>query len=239
MSDGDAFPLGRLEPTDWVHVERYPLTAAAVRAAPAEAERTLVMPRYRAVYDQGREGACVAFASSWMMSILNRRRYDPVWLWNRAKEVDEWPDTNPGDDKGTSVRAAMDVLRTNGCCRVYRGKTEPCDKAEGIVENRWATDVDGIRASIAGGTPVVLGVNWYVNFDKPVKKGTDWWIGEGELGVRRGGHAVCLYRVSDRRQAVGLVNSWGMRYPLVWLPYATVERLLRESGEATLVTDRP
>ena len=239
MSANGELPLGRLEPTDWIHVVRYPLTAAAIDAAPTTAERVLPLPRYRVVYDQGREGACVAFASSWLMSIFNRRRYDPIWLWNRAKEVDEWPQTNPGDGKGTSVRAAMDVLRGQGHCRVYRGATQPCTQRDGILENRWATTVDGVRASIAGGTPVVLGVNWYVNFDRPVQKGIDWWIGEGDLGVRRGGHAVCLYRVSDRRQAVGLVNNWGTRYPLPWLPYATLDRLLREYGEATLVTDRP
>jgi hypothetical protein len=237
MSTDSDFPLGRLEPADWIHVERYALEPR--RGGIAVAERTLSLPRYRVEYDQGREGACVAFASSWMMSILNRRRYHAVWLWDRAKEVDEWPQTNPGDGKGTSVRAAMDILRTDGHCRVHRGVARPCDASEGILENRWATTVDGIRGSIAGGTPVVLGVNWYTNFDKPVKKGSEWWVGEGDLGPRRGGHAVCLYRVSDRRQAVGLVNSWGMRYPLTWLPYATLERLLREHGEATLATDRP
>jgi hypothetical protein len=236
VSAAETFPLGRLEPTDWTHVERYEYAPAPRRAA---VERALSLPRYRALYDQGREGACVGFASSWMVSILNRRRYDARWLWDRAKEVDEWPQTNPGDGKGTSVRAAMDVLRTQGHARIVRGHTQPCSPADGLLENRWATNVDGIRAAISDGVPVVLGANWYVNFDKPVKKGAEWWIGEGDLGRVRGGHAVCLYRASDRRQALGLVNNWGTRYPLAWLPYTTVERLLHERGEAALVTDRP
>jgi hypothetical protein len=236
VSAGQTFPLGRLEPTDWTHVERYPYAPAARRAA---VERALSLPRYRALYDQGREGACVGFASSWMVSILNRRAYDARWLWDRAKEVDEWQQTNPGDGKGTSVRAAMDVLRTQGHARIARGRTQPCSLGEGLLENRWATSVDGIRASIAAGAPVVLGTKWYVNFDKPVRRGAEWWIGEGNLGTVRGGHAVCLYRASDRRQALGLVNNWGTRYPLAWLPYTTVERLLHEHGEAALVTDRP
>jgi hypothetical protein len=71
-------------------------------------------PGWYGFYDQGREGACVGFGCSRMMSLLNRKRYDARWLWDRAKEVDEWPDTNPGDDNGTSVRAALDVLRTRG-----------------------------------------------------------------------------------------------------------------------------
>jgi hypothetical protein len=235
--DGDA-PLGRREPSDWKHVEKYPY--AALAASPVESvERTLPLPRYRAIYDQEREGACVGFASSWMMSILNRCAYDARWLWNRAKEIDEWPDTRPGDNNGTSVRAAMDVLRGEGHSRIFGGRTRPCEAEEGILTNRWATSVDEIRCSIAEGTPVVFGTNWYVNFDRPVRRGPDSWIGEGDLGVRRGGHAVCIFRASDRRQAVGLVNNWGARYPLAWMPYATVERLLGEHGEATLVTDRP
>jgi hypothetical protein len=238
MSNNSDSPLGRRKPGDWRHIEKYPYSAIA--PAPVETvDRTLNLPRYRVIYDQAREGACVGFASSWMTSILNRRLYDARWLWNRAKELDEWPATRSGDNQGTSVRAAMDVLRVEGHSRVLRGQTRPCSPAEGILANRWATTVDEIRSSIAEGTPIVFGTNWYVNFDKPVRKGSEWWIGEGSLGVRRGGHAVCIFRASDRRQAVGFVNNWGARYPLAWLPYVTVERLLDEHGEATLVTDRP
>ena len=65
-------------------------------------------------YDQGREGACVGFGCSRMMSLLNRKRYDARWLWDWAKSTDEWAETNPGDDQGTSVRAACDILRARG-----------------------------------------------------------------------------------------------------------------------------
>ncbi len=234
----EELPLGRRVPTDWRHVERYGY-AAAVPFTVQHVERTLSLPRYRTRYDQGREGACVGFAASWMMSIQNRRCYNPVWLWNEAKKVDDWPDTNPGDDQGTSVRAAMDVLRKQGHIRVYRGQDRPLSLGEGIAENRWATSVDEVRTCLAAGVAITLGVNWYRNFDSPVLKGGRWWIGEGNLGPIRGGHAVCVYRASDRFQAVGIVNNWGLRYPLVLLPYATLERLLWEDGEATMIVDRP
>lgn len=90
-------------------------------------------------YDQGQEGACVGFGSSRMMSLLNREMYNPWWLWDRAKEVDEWPETNPGDNEGTSVRAAMDILRTIGH-ETKRGKTPLLEN--GISTNRWATNID-------------------------------------------------------------------------------------------------
>lgn len=40
--------------------------------------------------------------------------------------------------------------------------------------------------------PVVLGINWYSNFDSPVKDGRTWWIGRGDLGSIRGGHGICV-----------------------------------------------
>ena len=95
-------------------------------------------------YNQGQEGACVGFGSSRMMSLLNRKRYDARWLWNQAKIVDEFPDTNPGDENGTTVRAAMDVLRTQGHVAVVSGKDKPVSLQEGISANRWATKVDEI-----------------------------------------------------------------------------------------------
>src|ERR671915_371695 len=65
-------------------------------------------------YNQGSEGACVGFGWSRCMSILNKELYGARWLWDRSKEIDEWPETNPGDNDGTSVRAAGNVLAKTG-----------------------------------------------------------------------------------------------------------------------------
>jgi hypothetical protein len=104
-------------------------------------------------YDQGNEGACVGFGSSRMMSMLNRKRYDARWLWDWAKKKDEWPDTNPGDDNGTSVHAGADVLRTMGHVPYVRTYTDYRTRdtqtpvyAEGITAVRWATTVEQMEA---------------------------------------------------------------------------------------------
>jgi hypothetical protein len=191
-----------------------------------------------------------------MMSILNSYqrkvaktkpytvRYDSWWLWDRAKEIDYWSDTNPGDDNGTSVSASMDILRTLGHVRqpkttISGRAVDPSPRsAEGIAANRWATNVDEMRTALAAGIPISIGVNWYANFDRPTGSGREQWIGVGDLGRKRGGHCVCIYGASDRRQAFRVKNSWGKAYPLVWLPYNTMQRLLDEDGESTLVTDR-
>ncbi len=48
------------------------------------------------------------------------------------------------------------------------------------------------RSMPAVACPVVMGVPWYEAFDQPVLKGGAYWIGLGDLGRVRGGHAVCL-----------------------------------------------
>jgi len=169
--------------------------------------------------------------------------------------VDFWPDTNPGDDNGTSVRAGYDVARQQGLSRVKTMQLDagaripravdpqPVDLAEGVEVTRWATSVDEMRTALAQGTPVTIGVTWYSNFDNPIevpdKFGkTMWWIGQGSLGTVRGGHCTTIYGASDARQAFRMKNSWGRNYPLVWLPYATMQTLLNEHGEAALITDK-
>lgn len=51
-------------------------------------------------YNQGKEGACVGFGWSRFMCLLNDELYSARWLWDRAKETDQWPETNPSDSNG-------------------------------------------------------------------------------------------------------------------------------------------
>lgn len=164
-------------------------------------------------YDQGQEGACVGFGCSRMMSLLNRKRYFARCLWDRAKREDEWSDTNPGDDNGTSVRAALNVLRREGHV-VWNKKRHTALNAEGngpfIAERAKCPGVpaDGIAA-----------YRWAVNVDE----------------VRM----VLKSNLHDRLQAVPILNSWGRSWPhIVWLPYESLGRLIREDGEVGLITDR-
>ena len=237
-------PLGRRVPKDFDHVEKYPLSAATTPAMPVpvclgvnwytnfddpvkDSWGRWWIGRYvqnlRSVrgghcvcvepgdpstpgaseqdinswygfYDQGAEGACVGFGASRMMSLLNRKRYDARWLWNQAKMIDEWSDTNPGDNNGTSVRAAMDVLRRQG--HVPWGKQSPV-AAEVISANRWARTVPEVLDALKS-------------------------------------------PASERMGAVRILNSWNGAYPhRVWVPFETLQRLLDEDGEATIITDLP
>jgi hypothetical protein len=239
--------LDRRIPSDWKHVQRHRF-AAPLAMLPLVVEKILNVPRqYRDAYNQGMEGACVGFSQSWMMSILNRKRYDARRLYNEAQLVDEWDNTPP--EEGTSLRAGFDVLRKVGHWRFYDDETRPVELDEGIEANRWATSVDDIRAVIASDSPVNLGINWYQDFSDPID-----WPREGRGSPRReyyigtkmywgqvlGGHAITCVGASDKRQAFALCNTWGTSYPfIVWMPYDAVTRLLKEEGEAGVIVDRP
>lgn len=242
-------PLGRRVPTDFTHFKKYPYQLAQ---AVNKVEKILPLPYWHQNWNQGSEGACVGFGSSMERTITNMAQarknnikpftklYDPKWLWNEAKKIDEWSDSNPGDNNGTSVRAAYDVLRTQGHIRVRGKKKYPVSLNEGVTANRWAFTVDDMRNAIANDAAISFGCNWYTNFDNPSRpftKEKDYWISTGDLGSIRGGHDVCIFGASDRRQAFIFKNSWGGSYPLTWMPYETVQRLLNEYAESCLVTD--
>jgi hypothetical protein len=89
------------------------------------------------------------------MSLFNRKEYAARWLWDSAKKRDEWPETNPGDENGTSVRAAAEVLKEQGHV-VWedsyadddwhaREKYTPA-LGEGIKMFRWAKSVAEVHA---------------------------------------------------------------------------------------------
>ena len=248
------FILGRREPSDWGHIKRFPYSALQMPATPAT-EKILVLPSWHSKHNQGKEGACVGFGTSMMLSIINedqvRRqgimnpyiRYNPFWLWNRAKEIDEWPDTLPGDSQGTSVKAAIEILIKQGHVLWTPNEDDPDSFGEpatsyGVNEVRWAQTIEEIRSAIALGIPISMGVNWYNNFFTPEYYNNEYWIGREGTGLLSGGHCVCLYGMSDERQAFRLKNSWGPTYPECWISYEIIDRLIRENGEFAVVIDR-
>lgn len=228
--------LGRIEPSDWSHVDKYPLTALPSKDKPQGVPVVWGINWYTAFdtpeiydgrwwigrgdlgpirgghavcspsmdqkdslkwwdfYNQGSEGACVGFAASRMMSLLNRKRYSAEWLYRESQKVDEFE----GEDyEGTTVRAALDVLRDHGHCR-YRRKDHYEDAAlqDGIAANRWATSVDQVLDTLNSPSYVEIG-------------------------------------------GIPILNSWGRDYPhLVWVPFDVWTRLLDEGGECGLITDR-
>lgn len=147
---------------------------------------------------------CVGFGSSRAMSLLNKKLYNAWWLWDEAKLSDDFTDTNPGDENGSTVRAAMDVLRFKGHVAWNNNQAGLsvndrdnliANKSDGIVANKWATSVDDL-------------------------------------------FSVLQNPLYEKLEAIPFVNSWGTSYPwFTWVPCKIWERLLKEDGEMTMITD--
>jgi hypothetical protein len=105
-------------------------------------ERHTTARRARPAPKGGREAACVGFARSRCATLLTKQSYAARWLRDRATEADEWPVTRPGDDRGTSVRAAATVLRRRGHVAWSGSMAE-----DGVAERAayTAEGIDGLR----------------------------------------------------------------------------------------------
>lgn len=260
-------PLGRIrDPQTPRAIELYPYAADP----PMHVERLLPLPTWIATHNQGREGSCVGHSVALERAIANtleRRadghprarwlRFDPIALWRAAKAIDEYPQTRPEDDNGTSVRAAYEITRLHGLYRVKAmelvgnvprpvGEVPEIDGAAGVDRYAWAVDVDAMRAAIAAGVAISIGVDWHVGFDTPLERkagrSVEAWIPERQgWGSVRGGHSPALTGASDRRGAFRLSNSWGDTWGShghAWISYESMAALLHKEGEAALVTDR-
>lgn len=241
--------LDRRIPTNFAHVNKWPASGLRrLQRTVRTVERTMLPPLpalYQRIYDQGREGACVGFGESLLMSILNRTLFDAIWLYREAQQIDEFNDTPPAE--GTTLSAGFDVLREKGHRRIVAGIPLPAMIEDGIVAvNRWLTTSDEGRTAIADGHPIVDGVFWFRGFDAPkliAKRNgrkLEYWIPpRAKWGRITGGHCICRPGASDQRQAFAWLNSWGKSYPWpVFIDYADHEYLLAQQGESAIVTDR-
>lgn len=74
----------------------------------------------------------------------------------------------------------------------------------------WSELTDGnystIKAQLANGNPVFIGISVYPNFDKLDASNP---IYNQVYGTSRGAHALCVIGYDDTKRAVKTINSWG------------------------------
>ena len=175
------------------------------------------------VLDQGAEPACVGYAGyGWLQAgpVVNRKMtFSPMDLYHAAQANDEWPGSAYD---GSSTLGLMKALRKLGYVDTYV----------------WAHDAETLMRWVLTTGPVLVGTNFYGGMANPNAQ-DDFMTLDGEL---LGGHEYWIVGADldkkchdGSRGAFRMVNSWGRGFSdngRAWLSQATLDRLLKEDGEA-------
>lgn len=206
---------------------QYPVRAAVTVEEPVTTLWTL--PAGEPVLNQGAEGACVGFGCT------NELRFNPVpvprldatfareQVYWPAQREDPWnggayPGANPFYE-GTSVLAGIKQLVRLGYVREYR----------------WAFGERDLALGLSLG-PAVIGVPWYAGMFKPDTRGY-----LNATGSVAGGHCVLVIGYNRRYEYYTIYNSWGPTWGdkgTARIRRAAMDRLLREDGDACIITAR-
>lgn len=171
------------------------------------------------VMDQRNTSHCVGYA--WAHFLQSEpwntdpatKKINPVELYRKAQEIDEWPGSEP-DAYGTSVRAAAKVLVEEGFISRYL----------------WAFRAEDIAKFVYERGPVVASTRWYTGMTEPDPNGFARPISDYE-----GGHAWLIYGVDTQWEIFFGVNSWGSLYGRngrFYIKFSDMQKLLDTGGQA-------
>lgn len=195
--------------------------AAKIAALPSSVDLASQFPTPG---NQGKEGSCTAWAVAYALKshqeyvehgwdFTEKTEYSPAYVYNQI---------NDGEDKGSRISDALDLIVNEGVCSLYNMKyvaqdylTQPNASQKDVASNfkggySWYTieGVDEVKACLANGDGVVIQLQCYPDFDdiSPSNPTYDV-IREGETS--RGGHAICLIGYDEANQRFKFINSWG------------------------------
>jgi len=222
-------PLGRRVPTDWRHLERFPL-----RAVPT----ALLKP------------SPVVFGVNWYTNFDDPEKVGNRWFIGRGSlgsvrgghaicsvpkgvtDTKTWWAWYDQGQEGACVGFACSRAQSLNNRRRYNAQ-RLYEKAQEIDEFADTPPEEG--TSVRAGMEVMrLEGLWRRNYGVPE-------VTEGISAYRWATTVDEVLTALDRegQNAIPLVNSWGTTWPHVcWLPNETLARLLDEDGECAVPTDR-
>jgi hypothetical protein len=227
-----AGPLGRREPTDWAHVERFPLTAVRV---PTRVPVTIGVNWYQAFdnpqkdekghYWIGRTSNLGRLRGGHCVCLKPRGVKDPVAWWDFYNQGAE------GACVGFGSSRMMSLLNRKRYDARWLYK-------EAQLVDEWTDTPPEEGTSVRAGMDILRRRGHRIS-----RNGTSGAV-EADEGIAANRWATDIGQVVTALGYDGLgycdiLNSWGRGYPhLTRVPVEVLDRLLREDGEFTLVTDR-
>jgi C1A family cysteine protease len=203
------------------------------------------------IRNQGEEGTCVGFAVAVGMKeyqeLLDYEKLvelSPRFVYSEAKKIDGVPGL-----EGTTIRAAMQVLKKLGVCQEkfwpYRPhqKDKPKESAFSnakkfcIMTYGRILNLDELRMSLATKGPAVLGIQVFKGMLK-TKTGIVPMPKKGERNL--GGHAIAACGYDDEKELVKFKNSWSSKWGdkgFGYLPYTYIERYMMDAWSSVDIKD--
>ncbi len=215
------YPLGMLpmEPTQYSSI---PLAMIPpMGQLPAAVDMRPDMP---VAGNQGQQGSCVGWAVGYALKTYQENiehgwgadtaetQFSPAYIYNQIKVGNCL--------SGSYIFSAFDLLTSQGCSTwalmPYSSQscnTSPTAQArEEAGQYRIASwrrvnvqDTTELRAQLAGGFPIVIGMKVYTNFF--YVRGTE--IYDRTDGTWVGNHAICVVGYDDDTSTFTIINSWG------------------------------
>lgn len=231
MTDG---PLGRRPPTDFIHVERYPLTALPASERPTNVPSAVGVNWY-AEFDhpiKGVDGRWRVARSGRLTRIRGGHCvcFQPAGVNDPTSWHKFYDQGHEGACVGFGLSRAQSLLnRQRYDARWLYKAAQHIDEwddtppGEGtsvragldILRTAGHRRVYGQRTAEPNLVEGIAANRWATSMD-------DWLTALGRSGA----------------DEVPFLNSWGRSYPhTVWMPTSVVERLMREDGEFPIITD--
>jgi len=249
--------LNKAEPGDY---PRLYSSAADKKSLPSKFDLTSSTNAELPVGDQGSQGSCVGWATGYYYKSFQEEaqhhwdiskpefRFSPSWIYNQACG---------GRDQGTTFPAAFNVMINKGVVDIQEFPYSASDytrKPDGeqlqaakpyrvksygaLWMSPGGNDVSDIKAHIAAGDQVVIGIPVYSSF---------YNCSSSFVGVPRsgedyfGGHALCVVGYDDSagggRGGMKVINSWGGSWGKNGSTYLSYDFMRDYTWEAWVMTD--
>ncbi|MBI1780900.1 MAG: peptidase C1A papain [Sphingobacteriales bacterium] len=209
------------------------------------------------VGDQGQQGSCVAWSSGYAARTIleaaktnqdpDQLKFSPAFLYNNIKLE---------GCQGSYVLRAMEFMSKQGAVPYDRFAydDQQCDKMPPAQlydeakqfriagfnrltrgDNTDAIDLNAIRANLAQGAPVVIGMMVGQSFMQSMMGQDVWEPAAGDRNMMGfGGHAMCVVGYDDKKYggAFLLMNSWTAKWGnngFAWVRYPDFKYFVREA----------
>jgi hypothetical protein len=225
-------PLGRRPPSDWQHVDRYPLTAST---APKKPSPVVIGVNWYVEFDEPAKDAEGHYWIARDAKLSKVRGGHCVCLKPKGtSDPDAWWDFYNQGEEGACVGFGISRLTSQLNRKTYDGFWLYHEAKK--VDEWPGEDYDG--TSVRAGLDILRKVGHSVVKDG---KAASPALAEGIAANRwaRSVDDVLAALGYDGLDYVDVLNSWGRGYPhLTRMPATVLERLWKEDGEVGLVTDR-